>query len=185
MKKSLLIILFAFILIPVSFTQAQQVKWMSIEDAYKASQSKIKKKVFVDVYTNWCGWCVRMDQTTFQDSIVAKILNKYYYPVKLNAESANDIIIGNTTYKNPAPGQKRSTHQLAATLLNGRMSYPSFVVLNEDFSALTILPGYREAREFEKILWYFCSNDYSKYTYEKYGEIYEKEIRPEMLKKLR
>ena len=184
MKKSLLIILFAFILIPVSFTQAQ-VKWIGIEEAHKATQSKIKKKVFVDVYTDWCGWCVRMDKTTFEDSIVAKILNKYYYPVKLNAESADDITIGTTTYKNLEPGKKRSAHQLAAILLNGKMGYPSFVILSEEFKSLSILPGYREARDFEKILWYYYNDDYSKYSFEEYEKIYEKEIRPKMLKKLR
>lgn len=185
MKRNILLIISFLFAASAVFAQTPDVKWMKIEDAYKGTQSKIKKKVFVDVYTDWCGWCKRMDQTTFQDDIVKKIMNKYYYSVKLDAEDTRDITIGGTTYKNPNPGQRRSSHQFAAALLNGRMSYPSFVILDENFKAITIIPGYIEAREFEKILWYFTSNDYTKYSYEKYGEIYEKEIRPEMLKILK
>ena len=189
MKRNLLILAVALITCATSCAQKQvdkSIKWVAIEDAYKGTQLKTnQKKVFVDVYTDWCGWCVRMDQTTFQDSIIIKMMNKYFHPVKFNAEGAAKVNLGGTVYTNPNPAQRRSSHQLAVALLGGKMSYPSFVILDENFKAITIVPGCSEARDFEKILWFFYNEDYKRYTFERYSEIYDKTIRPEMLKKLK
>jgi thioredoxin-related protein len=66
------------------------IKWMTMEQAYKASKV-IDKPLFIDVYTSWCGWCKRMDQTTFQDPTVASYINANFHPVKFDAET-NDTI---------------------------------------------------------------------------------------------
>jgi len=66
------------------------IKWMSMEEAYKASQV-VDKPLFIDVYTSWCGWCVRMDKTTFMDPMVASYINANFHPVKFDAET-NDTI---------------------------------------------------------------------------------------------
>ena len=41
---------------------AQQVNWMSFEEAVERSKEE-KKKIFIDVYTDWCGWCKHIDTT--------------------------------------------------------------------------------------------------------------------------
>ena len=65
---------------------------MSIEKAYELSLTEENpKKIFIDVYTDWCGWCKRMDNTTFKDSVMVKFLNDNFYCVKLNAEQKEDI----------------------------------------------------------------------------------------------
>lgn len=56
------------------------ITWMSFEEAVAKSQ-KEPRKMFIDVYTDWCGWCKRMDATTFQDSIVAKYMGEKFYAV--------------------------------------------------------------------------------------------------------
>ena len=94
-----------------------QVQWKSIDEASKA---KIGTKLyFVDFYTDWCGYCKKMDRQTFTDPTVAKILNKYYYPVKFNAESSQTVQWAGKTYR-PAGGRGRA-HELAA----GQRGYPS------------------------------------------------------------
>ncbi|MFT6716831.1 MAG: thiol:disulfide interchange protein, partial [Saprospiraceae bacterium] len=60
------------------------IKWLTMEQAYKASRT-LDKPIFIDVYTSWCGWCKRMDQTTFRDPVVANYINTNFYPVKFNA----------------------------------------------------------------------------------------------------
>ena len=56
--------------------------------------------MFIDVYTDWCGWCKRMDASTFKDPTVAAYLNANFYPVKLNAETRDTITFNGKTYTN-------------------------------------------------------------------------------------
>ena len=77
---------------------SQEVKWMSWEEA-AAANDKQPKKIFVDVYTNWCGWCKKMDASTFKEADVVKILNEKFYPVKLNAEQKESIFWRDVEFK--------------------------------------------------------------------------------------
>lgn len=47
---------------------------------------KEHKLVLADFYTSWCGWCKRLDQTTFADPTFTQYLKEHYVAVKLNAE---------------------------------------------------------------------------------------------------
>src|SRR5579859_5804868 len=104
---------------------AGPVKWMSFEEAVEKAKTE-KRKIFIDVYTDWCGWCKVMDKNTFTDAAVAKMLNEKFYAVKLDAEQTGDITFRGTTFKFVPYGNK-GVHQLAAALLNNQLSYPNFV----------------------------------------------------------
>jgi thioredoxin-related protein len=125
------------------------VKWMTFEEALKKSKTA-KRPVFVDVYTDWCGWCKVMDKNTFSDPEVAKLLNEKFYAVKFNGEQKEDIVFDGTTFKF-VPSGRNGYHQLAAALLNNQLSYPTVVFLDEDFKMIQPLAGYRQAPEFHKI----------------------------------
>ncbi|HEX8038549.1 MAG TPA: DUF255 domain-containing protein [Chryseosolibacter sp.] len=144
---------------PVLMAQGAPVKWMTFEEAVQRSKTE-KRKIFIDVYTDWCGWCKVMDKNTFHDPQVAKLLNEKFYPVKFNAEQREDVVFNGTTFKFIEYGG-RGTHQLAAALLNNKLSYPTVVFLDEDFKMIGPLPGYREAPEFHKIA-QFIGGDFYK-----------------------
>jgi thioredoxin-related protein len=63
---------------------------------------------------------------------------------------------------------RRGTHQLAAALLQGRISYPSYVFMNENNQLITVVPGYMEPKDFLPILKYFGSNAYLKKSFKDY-----------------
>lgn len=95
------IIVFLFILAIFSTpesVQAQEssgaspVKWMTFEQAVERTKTE-KRKIFIDVYTDWCGWCKVMDKNTFADPAVAKLLNEKFYPVKFDAEQTADVVL--------------------------------------------------------------------------------------------
>lgn len=125
--------------------------WDEAVDAVK----KQPKPVFVDTYTDWCGWCKTMDRNTFAHPVIAKYMNEHYYAVKMNAEMKDTIHFNGYTFVNANPTARRSTHQLAASLLDNKLSYPSFVFLNGNFERMHIQAGYLNPQEFEKVMRYF------------------------------
>ena len=153
------------------FGDAQKINWITFQEAIELNKAT-PKKIFIDVYTNWCGWCKRMDQTTFTNQEIVNYINENYYAVKLNAEMNDTIVFAGYTFVNTgAATGKKGTHQFAAALLQGKMSYPSYVFMNEDAKLLTVAPGYRDAKEFMPLLKYFGSDAYLN---EKYDEFLKK-----------
>ncbi len=160
--------------VSISFSNAQNesIHWVSFTKAMELSQSQ-PKKVFIDMYTDWCGWCKRMDVTTFSHPEVIKYINEHYYAVKFNTESEGPITVKDSTYKiNPAYGRK-GTHELAVRLLNGKLSYPTFVFLDEKFNILSPVPGYQKAEQIEPILKYFGDNNYLRMSWVDYSEAFK------------
>ncbi|MEM9820486.1 MAG: DUF255 domain-containing protein [Bacteroidota bacterium] len=155
---ALLISSFTFQTQEESSEWAKKVKWYTWEEAVKAN-AEHPKKFMVDIYTSWCGWCKVMDKKTFEKQNVADYLNEHFYPVKLNAEQKEDIIFNNNTFKFHKQG-RRGVHTLAYSLLEGRMSYPSIVFLNEKFERAMISPGFKEADEFLVELEYINGEHY-------------------------
>ncbi len=165
MKMPQLLIL--VILITTSLATAQ-VKWLTFEEA--VAKTKINPKpIFIDVYTDWCGWCKKMDKTTFNEDKVAKVLQTDFYPVKFNAEQKEPINFNNHEFKFIANGRK-GYNELAVALLDGKLSYPSVVFLNEKMERITILAGYRGPDDFYPILQFIGSGAYQKQTFEEYQE---------------
>lgn len=147
------------------------VKWMTFEEAVQKSATE-KRKIFIDVYTDWCGWCKVMDKKTFADPAVAKLLNEKFYPVKFNAEQKEDIVFNGTTFKFIESGS-RGTHQLAAALLNNQLSYPTVVFLDEEFKMIQPLPGFRQAPEFHKIAQFIGGDHYKTLKWDDWDTKYQ------------
>lgn len=140
---------------------------MSWDEAVAAAKEQ-PKLIFVDTYTNWCGWCKTMDKNTFAHPVIAKYMNEHYYNVKMNAEMKDTIVFNGYTFVNPNPDGKRGAHQLAASLLDNKMSYPSFVFLTGAFERIHIQPGYMGPGEFERVIRYFVEGMPKGITHEQF-----------------
>lgn len=167
------ILAFGIIVLRAGVVRAQEapVKWMTFEEAVAKSKTE-KRKIFIDVYTDWCGWCKVMDKKTFHNPAVAKVLNEKFYPVRFNAEQREDVVFQGTTFKF-IPYGNRGTHQLAAALLNNQLSYPTVVFLDEEFKMIAPLPGYREAAEFHKIALFIGEDHYKTQKLEEWEAQYK------------
>lgn len=179
MFKYFLVILFGLTVFLTNAQNNSEVNWVSFEEAIELNK-KESKKILVDVYTNWCGWCKKMEATTYKDPAIVDYINKNYYAVKLNAERKDTVKLGEQIFVNKNPEGKRSPHDLAISLLNGKMGYPSTVLLDENVQLLNPpISGYLDASSIEPILHYFGDNVYSKkeVSWEDYQKTFKGEVK--------
>ncbi len=169
MKKQIFVFLFSLISISI-IAQNTKIRWVSFEDALKLNNQYPKKKFFIDIYTDWCGWCVKMDNSTFADSTIASYMNKNFICVKLNAERKDTLVINGKAFVNTNPKEKRGVHQIAVDLLQGKMSYPSYVILNEMGNSITTISGYRAANEFSVLMKYYGENMFIQMPFSEYQQ---------------
>lgn len=65
-------------------------KWIDFDQAIKIAKEK-NKFVMVKLYADWCGPCQMMDEITFSDPKVIKIIDENFLAAKLNVESEKII----------------------------------------------------------------------------------------------
>ena len=148
---------------------AQEINWLTWEEAVALTKNEGNtKKVFVDVYTDWCGWCKKMDKDTFQNPEVAAYMQANFYMVKMDAEGKDPIEYQGRTFKF-VPSGRRGYHELAAALLQGKMSYPTVVFLDEQLNMLSPVPGYQQVEPFMQIAKYFGDNIYLETSWQVYS----------------
>lgn len=155
-----------------------EIKWISMEEALALHQSEPRYWI-IDVYTDWCGWCKRMDATTFKDPHIVDEINKHYYAVKLDAEQKEDIVLGDKTYKYiPSQSSGRGYHELAAELLQGKMSYPTTVYLDKEIHVIQPLPGFQSAQDLHPILLFFGTGSYASTPWDEFKTNYASPFAP-------
>lgn len=161
MKK--LVLLVSLILVGLS-TQAQEIKWMSMNEALVA-QKKNPKPIFMDAYTVWCGPCKMLDRNTFSHPKLAAYVNKHFYPVKFNAEGNESITyegneFGNPGFKPERATQRNSPHDFSRYLRV--TAYPTLVFFDELGKTIFPASGYRDVKQLEILLKIVADKEYKR-----------------------
>jgi len=157
--KRPLLYLFIVILMGCMQLRAQDsINWMSFPEL-EAAMANEARPVFIDFYTDWCGWCKRMDKSTFKEKEVVNYLNANFYAVKFDAEEKKTITYKGKEFKFVTSG-RRGYNELAAAYLRGQMSYPTYVVLEDDFDIITAIKGYQTSQQLMPMLTYLGEKHY-------------------------
>ncbi|MFZ1730516.1 MAG: thioredoxin fold domain-containing protein [Bacteroidota bacterium] len=130
--------------------------WLSYSEAIQKAGGT-KRIVLVDVYTDWCGWCKKMDRDVYADKDVQAVLGEYFVTAKLDAESAT---------KHPFQGESATEREIAKSF--GITGYPTTLFLTEDGEAITILPGYIPKETFLQVLSYIHTRAYETQSWEEF-----------------
>jgi len=99
MKKFQLYLIVTLVQLIFSMSYANDIKInfasVNINDARKQAGSE-GKLLFIDFYAAWCSPCKWMDQTTFRDENVAKLLNNNFVSVKVDIDEIPGYELKNT-----------------------------------------------------------------------------------------
>jgi thioredoxin-related protein len=152
------------------------VKWLTFPEAEKMFIAN-PRPFFIDTYTDWCGWCKKMDQETFTNSVIADLLNNRFYPVKFNAEGKDEVTFLGNKFIND--GKSGNAHQLAVVLLQGQLSYPTVVFMTKDNDKYSIspVPGFRQPKDMEVILSYFADKAYQTQEWQAYQKNFKGKVK--------
>ncbi|AOW20456.1 thioredoxin family protein [Urechidicola croceus] len=172
--------IFVFILLlTTKGVNAQKINWITLEKAIEL-QKKEPRKIFMEVYTDWCGNCKLLDKNTFSNLDVINFINENFYAVKFNAEGNSIINYKGNLFTNPQyqkTGKKKiSNHQF--TNYMGIQSYPTLVFLDENANFIIPIKGYQTVHQLEMYLKIFSNNEqHYMQTDEKFIQ-YQKSFKP-------
>lgn len=139
-----------------------EVIWLNYEDGLKKAKAE-NKNIFIDFYTNWCGWCKRLDKDVYSDSAVRIVLTKHFITVKTNAESPRRFTLED--------GKEYTDASLAREVYRVQ-GYPALWFLTATGEQLTYVPGYVPKDKFINILNFIHTKAYQTKKFDEY----EKEL---------
>lgn len=118
--------------------------WHGWNEGY-AKAVKENKIVLVDAYTDWCGWCKKMDRDTYSQKAIVDSINKYFIAIKFNPE------ITGATYM--IGEQKLTPEELYGVLTQGnRNGFPSTYFIYPAQRKLFYDVGYKGPADFMEVL---------------------------------
>jgi thioredoxin-related protein len=88
--------IFLSLAVVLSFVTAEAQKVEFFRGNWYEANEQAKKEnrfIFVDAYTQWCGWCKVMDEKMFTDAEVATFINNNFIPVKIDFEDSIGVLL--------------------------------------------------------------------------------------------
>lgn len=136
--------LVAVLVVPAEATRAPGVTWQGWNRGLDEAR-RTGRPVLVDVYTDWCGWCRRMEAEVYSRPEIREYLSTRFVAVRINAEASDAA-----RYE----GRAFTSRTLAARF--GVSGYPTTVFLRPDGQHLVNVPGYMGGERFLQVLRYIA-----------------------------
>ena len=132
------------------------ITWHSFDEGI-ALAAKENKKVLVDVYTDWCVWCKKMDKEVYTDDQIGKIIEKNFVAVKYNPEGQELVTIDN-----------QHMNGGMFTQAMGVSGYPSTLIFGADGKPITKLDGFQETKGFATVLRFIGEDHYKTKSFQQF-----------------
>ncbi len=162
MKKIIFIFTTLFLVSFIGYAGNKiELKWKKY-DAGLAEAKKAKKKIIVDVYTDWCRWCKKLDKEVYANDSVAAYLEKQYILVKVNGESGEKV-----KYKGKQLTEMQLTQMLKVS------GFPAIIFLDSSGEVIDRISGYVPPERFLPIAKYLGEDHFKKMTWDEYLNKYK------------
>jgi thioredoxin-related protein len=152
-----------------SLSAQEAVNWQPIQQAETLAR-KLHRKVLIEIYTPWSEGFKELERSVLAQPQVAKYLNDNFVTIKFDAETREEVNFQDHNYKFVTQSGV-GFNELAAELLRGQMSYPTFVFLDENGNLIQTIQ-YRTPEHFEMIITYFGSDNHKKMPWKKYEKVF-------------
>lgn len=136
-------------------------------------QKKKPKKVLVSLGADFCNTCRVMDKTTFSDTSVAAIINKYFYVTQFSVTRSDTVFFKGEKHF-PTVMNNFPFHSLGFRLSGNRFSLPAICVLDEQLNTLDVLNYFQSPERLKPILQYIGENIYKKKNFADFISEYQK-----------
>ena len=140
---------------------ANSPNWLSMGDAIAAAKED-GDLILIHAYAPWCGWCQKLDETTYTDNAVQAYLAVNYEVTRLDIESEESVNFF---------GGQVSMKELGAAL--GVASTPTTFFMDSDGNYLTSALSYSPPERFVIILRYVQERAYEMMEFADYVEMIE------------
>lgn len=159
MKRFSLVVL---LLLPVAVCMAQNqstlVEWVSFPTAIAEAPTS-NKKVLVDIFAPWCGWCTKMQNEAYMNPTIVEYLSSNFVTARLDISIEDDTLFYNDL--------ELPSAYLAAGF--GAEGTPTTVFLASNGEYITRLPGYAKPEEFLTVLKFIATDAYMSLSFEEFS----------------
>ena len=150
--------------------KTEEVKWLTFEEATKLHEQE-PRKLLIDLYTDWCGWCKVMEKNTYNKTQIAEYINENFYPIKFNAESTAPVEFNGHTFEFLPEAGRRGTHSIALAVTGNKLTgYPMTVFMDEQLRIIQPISGYLKPAQMEPILLYIGGGHYTTTEWEEFKQ---------------
>lgn len=86
--------IFFFILLSAGLSSTpalgQTIHWKTYAAGIREAKAE-NKKIFLHFMTQWCGYCKKMNQTTFADDEVVSYLNRHFVSIQVDGDKEKTL----------------------------------------------------------------------------------------------
>ncbi len=125
------------------------IEWPTFDHAVSAAD-KSGKRILVDIYAPWCGWCRKMQADVYTNETLVQFVRENFEIGRLNlddGETVHDFLDWQLT-----------SQELGAAL--GAAGTPTTVFLEPDGTYIDRVPGYATLEAFGEIVRFIASGAY-------------------------
>ncbi|PKK82529.1 MAG: hypothetical protein CVT49_13325 [candidate division Zixibacteria bacterium HGW-Zixibacteria-1] len=137
--------------------KAKEINWVRYDEGLKTAKAA-GKHVLVNFTTAWCGYCKKMNATTFKEPDIIDMLTDNFVAIKVDGDSKQELDIDG--YKITERDLSRAEYRV--------QGYPAYWFLKPNGERLGVLPGYQEAGTFMDVLYFMKEALYDKMSFEDY-----------------
>jgi thioredoxin-related protein len=129
---------------------ANGIQWLSYDEGL-AKAKKEGKHLFLDFTAKWCGYCKKMDKTTFIEPEIVALLNRDFVAVKVDGDSDKELDIDG--FKITEKNLSRYEYKVSG--------FPTFWFLDSEGTKLGAVRGYQPADNLKNTLEYVKEKKYA------------------------